>query len=84
MVFLVQMRQSNKCGKVRNDEVINLALGFGAGQDAVTGMQLPLAENSECQFEQLVWPLHIFLMFCTFPTWTATLTWWEKAYMFVQ
>ena len=47
MVFLVQMRQSKKCGKVRNDEVINLALGFGAGQDAVTGMQLPLAENSE-------------------------------------
>ena len=29
--FLAQMRQSNKCGSVRNDEIINLHLGSGAG-----------------------------------------------------
>ena len=28
--FLVQMRQSNKCGSVRNDEIFNLHLGSGA------------------------------------------------------
>ena len=27
MPFLVQMRQSNKCGNVGNDEIINLHLG---------------------------------------------------------
>ena len=29
--FQVQMRQSNKCGSVRNDEIFNLHLGSGAG-----------------------------------------------------
>ena len=29
--FLVQMKQSNKCGRVRNDEIFNLHLAFGAG-----------------------------------------------------
>ena len=29
--FLVQMRQSDKCGKVRNDDIFNLHLGSGAG-----------------------------------------------------
>ena len=29
--FLVQMRESNKCGSVRNDEIFNLHLGSGAG-----------------------------------------------------
>ena len=29
--FLVQMRQSNKSGSVRNDEISNLHLGSGAG-----------------------------------------------------
>ena len=29
--FLVQMRQSNKCGSVKNDEIFNLLLGSGAG-----------------------------------------------------
>ena len=29
--FLVQMRQSNKFGSVRNDETFNLHLGSGAG-----------------------------------------------------
>ena len=29
--FLVQMRQSNKCGSVKNDEIFNLHLGSGAG-----------------------------------------------------
>ena len=28
--FLVQMRQSDKCGSVRNDETFNLHLGSGA------------------------------------------------------
>ena len=28
--LLVQMRQSNKCGSVRNDEIFNLHLGSGA------------------------------------------------------
>ena len=28
--FLVQMRQSNKCGSVRNDEIFNSHLGSGA------------------------------------------------------
>ena len=27
MAFLVQMRQSNKCGNVRNNETLNLHLG---------------------------------------------------------
>ena len=31
IAFLVHMRQSNKCGSVRNDEMINLHLGSGAG-----------------------------------------------------
>ena len=30
--FLVQMRQSNKCGSVRNDEIFNSHLGSGAGR----------------------------------------------------
>ena len=30
MVFLVQIRQSNKCGSVRNGEIMNLHLGSGA------------------------------------------------------
>ena len=29
--FLVEMRQSYKCGSVRNDEIFNLHLGSGAG-----------------------------------------------------
>ena len=29
--FQVQMRQSNKCGNVRNDEIFNLHLGSGPG-----------------------------------------------------
>ena len=29
--FLVQMRQSDKCGSVRNDDIFNLHLGSGAG-----------------------------------------------------
>ena len=29
MALLVQMRRSNKCGSVRNDEIINLQLGSG-------------------------------------------------------
>ena len=29
--FLVQMRQCNKCGSVRNDEIFSLHLGSGAG-----------------------------------------------------
>ena len=29
--FLVQMRQSGKCGSVRNGEIFNLHLGSGAG-----------------------------------------------------
>ena len=29
--FLIKMRQSNKCGSVRNDEIFNLHLGSGAG-----------------------------------------------------
>ena len=29
--FLVQMRQSNKCGSVGNDEIFNLRLGSGVG-----------------------------------------------------
>ena len=28
--FLVQMRQSDKCGSVRNDDIFNLHLGFVA------------------------------------------------------
>ena len=31
MAFLVKLAQSNKCGSVRNDEIINLHLGSGAG-----------------------------------------------------
>ena len=30
MAFLVQIRRSNKCGSVRNDEIVNLHLGSGA------------------------------------------------------
>ena len=29
--FLVQMRQSNKCGRVTNDEIFNLHLGTAVG-----------------------------------------------------
>ena len=31
MVLLVKVRQSNECGSVRNDEIINLHLRSGAG-----------------------------------------------------
>ena len=31
MAFLIQIRQSNICGSARNDEIINLHLGPGAG-----------------------------------------------------
>ena len=31
MVFLVQMKQSYKCGSVWNDKIIKLHLGSGAG-----------------------------------------------------
>ena len=31
MAFLVQMRQSNKCGSVTSDEIMNLQLGSEAG-----------------------------------------------------
>ena len=31
MALLVKLRQSNKCGSVRNDEIINLHLGSGGG-----------------------------------------------------
>ena len=31
MAFLVQMKQSNKCGRVRNDEIISLHLGIWCG-----------------------------------------------------
>ena len=31
MVFLVQMRQLNKCGSVRNKEIFSLHLGSAAG-----------------------------------------------------
>ena len=31
MVFLTQMRQSNGCGSVTNDEISNLHLGSGVG-----------------------------------------------------
>ena len=30
MAFLVEMRQSNECGSVTNNEIINLHLGSGA------------------------------------------------------
>ena len=29
--FMVEMRESNKCGSVMNDEIFNLHLGSGAG-----------------------------------------------------
>ena len=29
--FQIQMKQSNKCGSVRNDEILNLHLGSGEG-----------------------------------------------------
>ena len=31
--FLVQMRQSNKCGSIRDDEIFNLPLGSGVGKN---------------------------------------------------
>ena len=31
MISLAQMRHSNGCGSVRNDEIYNLHLGYGAG-----------------------------------------------------
>ena len=31
IALLVKLRKSNKCGSVRNDEIINLHLGSGAG-----------------------------------------------------
>ena len=31
MAFLVKMKQFNKCGSVRNDEIINLHLGSAVG-----------------------------------------------------
>ena len=33
---MVQMRQSNKCGSVRNDEIINLHLGSGAALESTS------------------------------------------------
>ena len=36
--FLVQMRQSDKCGGVRNDDIFNLHLGSGAGPCLTCGV----------------------------------------------
>ena len=37
--FLLQMKQSNKYGSVRNDEILNLHLGSGAGPwDNIPGL----------------------------------------------
>ena len=36
MAFLVKLRQSNKCGSVRNDEIINLHLGSGAALESAS------------------------------------------------
>ena len=34
--FQVQMRQSDKCGSVRNNEIFNLHLGSGAGLESAS------------------------------------------------
>ena len=34
MAFLLQMKQSHKCGSLRNDEIINSRLGSGTGPRA--------------------------------------------------
>ena len=36
MAFLVKLRQSNKCGSVRNDQIINLHLGSGAAPESAS------------------------------------------------
>ena len=43
MAFLVQIRQSNKCGSVRNDEIIKLTLGIWCGP--LTQHPLPPARH---------------------------------------
>ena len=43
--FLVEMRQSNKCGSFRNDEILNLHLGYGTGKEPRNEIQLPTNRN---------------------------------------
>ena len=43
MAFLVQIRQSNKCGSVRNDQIIKLTLGIWCGP--LTQHPLPPARH---------------------------------------
>ena len=45
--FLVQMRQSNKCGSVKNDEIFNLHLGSGAGIISLIGVGFELYCSSD-------------------------------------
>ena len=48
MAFLVKLRQSNKCGSVRNDEIINLHLGSGAGPYETMNRCQPIRRDFLC------------------------------------
>ena len=50
--FLVQMRQSNKCVSVRNDEIINLHLGSGAGLGKAGSQPAPNNNNGVALFNK--------------------------------
>ena len=50
--FLVQMRQSNKCVSVRNDEIINLHLGSGAGLGKAGAQPAPNNNNGVALFNK--------------------------------
>ena len=45
MAFLVQIRQSNKCGSARNDEIIELHLGSGISSGPLSQYPLPPARH---------------------------------------
>ena len=45
MAFLVQIRQSNKCGSARNDEIIELHLGSGISCGPLSQYPLPPARH---------------------------------------
>ena len=47
--LLVQMRQSDKCGGVRNDDIFNLHLGSGAGSCWNNVMLSPVTMQLQCK-----------------------------------
>ena len=73
--FLVQMRQSNKCGSVRNDDIFNLHLGYQPfslcrRQESQTKVPKVVPKNTS----ELIEPFKLCYQNATFNTRQATMS----------